>query len=106
MRALPAALKNDERPLFIPLKGKFFDLFVGGSKDTEYRLYGARWNERTCREGRAVILSRGYGKRHRLRGVIEAFWTDCIDAVPGFRECYPRATHWNVAACIKIKVKQ
>lgn len=59
------------KPLFIPLKGEYYDLFAAGVKGWEYRAYGARWNERTCTVGRNVVLSRGYGKKHRLNGRVE-----------------------------------
>lgn len=62
-----------ERPLFIPLKREYFRAFENRTKTVEYRLYGPRWNERTCRTGRAVTLSLGYGKRHRLSGRITGF---------------------------------
>jgi len=62
-----------ERPLFIPLKTEFFLAFKSGSKKHEYRLYGPRWNERTCRVGRAVVLSKGYGKHERLCGTVKSF---------------------------------
>lgn len=62
-----------EKPLFIPLKGKWFDAFVCGEKADELRAYGPRWNERTCRVGRPVTLSRGYGKHERLGGHVSAF---------------------------------
>jgi hypothetical protein len=62
-----------EKPLFIPLKGEYYDAFVRGEKTTEYRPYGPRWNERVCRVGRPVVLSRGYGKRHRRHGTITEF---------------------------------
>ncbi len=63
---------NDEslKPLFIPLKGVYYDAFESGIKDTEYRMHGARWNVKTCPPGRRVVLSRGYGKRRRMTGVI------------------------------------
>lgn len=61
------------RLLFIPLKGEYFDQFASGAKRDELRLYGPRWNERTCAIGRAVTLSRGYGRRHRLTGTIWTF---------------------------------
>lgn len=52
------------KSLFIPLKKMHFESFIDGSKRTEYRLYGPRWNERTIFPGRAVTLSLGYsGKR-------------------------------------------
>lgn len=62
-----------EKPLFIPLKREFFDAFKTGAKTTEFRQYGPRWNERTCRVGRPVVISLGYGKQNRLHGVIEGF---------------------------------
>ncbi len=68
-RPLPAA----GRPLFIPLKGEFFDAFASGTKTEELRRFGPRWNERTCEVGRAVTLSRGYGKAQRLTGRIWRF---------------------------------
>lgn len=61
------------KPLFIPLKSEYFDAFKDGSKTDELRLYGKRWNENTCRPGREVVLSRGYGKQQRMRGVIGSF---------------------------------
>lgn len=66
-------MNDAEKPLFIPLKAKYFDAFASGDKDTEWRNYGPRWNEATCREGRRVILSRGYGKQSRLAGVVVGF---------------------------------
>lgn len=52
------------KPLFVPLKTEYFRAFETGAKRTEFRLYGARWNERTVVVGRQVVLSHGYsGKR-------------------------------------------
>lgn len=87
-----------EKALFIPLKAQHFDAFASGDKTTEFRLYGPRWNEGTCRVGRAVVLSRGYGKQRRLLGKIVAFqhgteptkteaWHDCYGAHPGPAAC-------------------
>lgn len=50
----------DEKPLFIPLRTEWFNQFKSGEKDTEYRAYGPRWNERTCRIGRDAVVSHGY----------------------------------------------
>jgi hypothetical protein len=61
------------KPLFIPLKAEYYDAFKDGSKTDELRLYGKRWNEKTCPAGRMVILSRGYGKKHRMFGMIWKF---------------------------------
>lgn len=58
------------KDLFIPLKGEYYDAFEDGSKDTEYRAYGPRWNEDTCPPGRGAVLSRGYGKQKRMKKVV------------------------------------
>jgi len=91
------------KPLFIPLKTEFYEVFASGVKDTEYRLYGPRWNERTCAIGRAVVLSHGYGVKRRMRGVIVGF-TRSADATDSdaWRKCYGDKV--GDAACIKIKV--
>lgn len=96
-----------EKPLFIPLKAEFFDAFARGQKDTEYRLRGPRWNAETCRIGRKVILSRGYGKARRLTGEIVGFHYDHLPLrnIPGWSQCYPNQPG-AVASCIKIKLYQ
>ncbi len=38
-----------EKALFVPLKREYFEEFAKGTKTTEYRLDGPRWNARTCR---------------------------------------------------------
>jgi hypothetical protein len=91
-------------PLFIPLKTKFFEAFNNGSKTTEYRLYGPRWNERTCPVGRPVVLSKGYSKAHRLSGVITAFQTDATPTlIPGFRKCYPQGIRVRPASPYDVR---
>lgn len=77
------------KPLFIPLKREFFEAFASGKKTIEYRKLGPRWNEKTCRPGRAVVLSLGYGKARRLRGVVT--WIEVIPAPTNntvWRACY------------------
>ena len=64
----------NERPLFIPLKTKYFEMFLSGEKMSELRPYGPRWNEKVCRVGREVVLSKGYGKQHRIKGYIREFY--------------------------------
>ena len=61
------------KPLFIPLMKEYYQAFERGDKEIEFRLYGKRWNWKTCQVGRDVILSCGYGKRNRLKGRISAF---------------------------------
>lgn len=90
-------------PLFIPLKGEYFDAFADGSKNTEYRAHGRCWNAETCRPGREVILSRGYGKARRLRGVITSFSVHYAPhELPGWLDVYPDAP--PEAACIQIQL--
>lgn len=83
------------RPLFIPLKTEYYEAFCDGSKDTEYRKFGPRWNEETCRIGRRVTISKGYGKQNRRSGTIIGFsrrmmrsksWIDCYGE-PGLAAC-------------------
>lgn len=87
--------------LFVPLRGEYFDAFERGEKRTEYRKRGPRWNAETCRIGRRVVLSRGYGKQRRLTGTITGFCYDTMPSkLPGWLECYgPNA---GDAACITI----
>ena len=88
--------------MFVPLKAKFFEAFVRGEKDTEYRLRGKRWNTETCRIGRAVTLSCGYSGE-RLHGTIVGFYYDTLPSkIPGWLECY--GSKAGDAACIKIQL--
>lgn len=83
------------KPMFIALKGQYFDAFKAGTKTVEYRRYCKRWDERTCAIGRPIVLSRGYSKGQRLTGVISSFqqrymtnndWVDCYGE-PGLAAC-------------------
>lgn len=65
--------KKDQTALFVPLKTEYFEAFAAGTKTDELRRYGPGWNERTCHIGRAVTLSKGYGRRHRLSGRVVRF---------------------------------
>ena len=80
-----------EKPLFIPLRTQWFREFEAGTKDTEYRAYGPRWNERTCRVGRRATVSHGYSGK-RLERVVAAFealsWADAPESA---RAIYPDA---------------
>lgn len=61
------------KPLFIPLKTKYYREFESGSKTHEYRRYGGPWNERTCAVGRPVTISRGYSTPDRLSAIVKGF---------------------------------
>lgn len=63
----------DVKPLFIPLNTEHYEAFSNGSKSEELRRYGPRWNENTCAIGRDVVLSKGYGKKHRMTGRVWKF---------------------------------
>jgi len=91
------------KALFVPLKTKWYEAFESGMKCAEYRPYGPRWNEKTCIVGRPVILSKGYGKKHRLRGVITSFQvvSDLICKTETWREIYGNR---SPAACIGIEL--
>ena len=89
--------------LFIPLKREYFEAFERGEKEFEYREYGPRWNERTCRLGRPVVLSMGYGKARRLRGVVNFFDTSATPSLlPGWSACY--GDNHRSAAIIGVKL--
>lgn len=92
------------KPAFIPLKREYFNAFKDGTKQWEYRKLGRQWVAKNFPSGRPVVLSLGYGKKHRLNGVVGSVIVDpCAQNLPGFRECYgPDATH---ALCIQIKLQ-
>lgn len=93
------------KPLFIPLKREFFAAFERGEKDTEYRIYGPRWNEVTCAIGREVVLSCGYGKHRRLRGRVVGFETSFAETkTEAWKRCYGERDPLALAACIRVKV--
>lgn len=92
-----------DKPLFIPLRGTYYDAFNEGRKTDEYRLYGPRWNERTCHLGRPVVISRGYGKQQRRTGHVASF-RQSRELTPGFRDCYPHAGPKAVMAVITLKL--
>jgi hypothetical protein len=90
-------------PLFIPLNGEFYDQFIAGTKQEEYRIEGPKWNPKTCPVGRKVLLSRGYGTRHRAKGVITGYRSDKdVANIPGWHACY--GDKCGPAACIRIEI--
>ena len=90
--------------MFIPLKKQYFNQFSTGEKSVEYRLYGTRWNERTCTPGRAVTLSCGYSGP-RIAGVIDAFDLALFADIPGMDAVYPDCPADALVACIRIITK-
>lgn len=95
-------LAEPMKPLFIPLKKEYFYAFKDGSKTKERRLYGKRWNFKTCPLGRDVVLSKGYGKYERLCGYVvgtmkarssnSMHFTD-QDRI-SIAACYGEGVHW------------
>lgn len=105
------------RPLFIPLKREYYEQFRDGIKapgiligmgppipyQTEFRKHGPRWNKHTCKPGRDVVLSLGYGKKHRMQGVIVGFETSHeATKTKDWQRCYGNEP--AIAACIAIHV--
>lgn len=86
------------KPLFIPLKGEYYDAFLAGTKDTEYRRAGRGWNKRTCWIGRPATLSRGYGKKNRLHRTVQ-FYEERMMATPEVIKIYGKPT---LIACIYL----
>ena len=90
------------KPLFIPLKKKFWEQFRDGTKDTEYRRRGPRWNLDTCQLGRQVVLSCGYSGARLTGTIIGASYHTIPESIPGWVECYGRGA--GDAVCIKISL--
>lgn len=91
------------KALFIPLKAEFFEAFESGAKTVEYRKAGPRWNSETCKVGRKVVLSYGYGIARRLSGTITGFCLDTAPTLlPGWVACYGEGE--ADAACIEIEL--
>ena len=92
------------KPLFTPLKAEYFNAFERGEKKEEYRIFGKRWNHISCFIGRHVVLSYGYSKKRRLRGVVSSFRMETEpERLPGWIECY--SPNDGAAACIGINVE-
>lgn len=79
------------KPLFIPLKTEWFRAFEDRKKDTEYRAYGPRWNEKTCVVGRSVTVSHGYSGSRLYRTVKSFTILPRSKAPKSAREIYPNA---------------
>ena len=95
-----------ETPLFVPLKREHFEAFKIGEKNEEFRPLGDRWNRSTCHIGREVVLSLGYGKKTRLRGVISSFRVEMkpVKNCTGWRDIYGSSP--ALAACIGITINR
>lgn len=105
---------SPDKPLFIPLNTQYYEAFVAGTKQTEFSPHGPRWNAQTCRVGRSVTLSKGYGKGCRITGVVIDFQAMQVGS-DLWNELYSQADTeaWNAiypdktkAACIKVQLTE
>lgn len=97
------------KSLLIVTTTEYYQQFLSGEKPgmEELRPYGARWNENTCVIGRSVILSAGYGKKHRAAGRIIGFRTSQTETKrPEYKAIYGDKHTGKLAACIKIELEQ
>lgn len=98
-----------EKPLFIPLMAQYYDRFIDGSKVFEYRLHGARWNEKTCYQGRRVVISKGYGTHRRAMGFIDDVMIQYMHTLHpkvrlSMQELYgSKVNEKTVVICIRIR---
>lgn len=58
------------KPAFIPLKKRYYEQFLDGSKTIEYRITKRQWKAKNFPVGRSVILSSGYSKKHRTEAKV------------------------------------
>lgn len=63
----------ENKPLFVALKTKFYEQFKYGLKRYELRKLNSNFNAQTCKIGKAVILSKGYGNHERLGCYITSY---------------------------------
>lgn len=89
LKAIPSKPGLQKKPLFVPLMAEQFEAFAAGCKTEEFRVYGPRWNERTCQRGRRVTLSCGYGTARRLHGTVTGLRIVGADAHPILPRLYP-----------------
>lgn len=72
----------EEVPLFLPLNTEHFRSFEARIKTHEFRPEGPRWNAKTCRVGRAIVVSRGYSTPERMPGWISSYETIPFEQAP------------------------
>ena len=102
-------MSDAKKPLFIPLMTEHYRAFEDGTKTVEYRKHGKRWNEDVCAVGRAVVISKGYGKYERMMGKIVTYDLKIVEDLPpdvavAFGRCYPLTTANTLVACIGIEL--
>lgn len=99
----PLGLSNHGRmkPLFIPLKTRWFRAFAEGRKTVEYRAYGPRWHEATCIVGREVVISHGYSG-DRIHGVVIGFKRLALHDAPSVAQEYFAGSEYIAAISIQL----
>src|SRR5579883_2093982 len=86
-------------PLWVPLKGEYFDAFAAGTKTTEYRRLGGPLGKlERLPVGRPVILSRGYSGP-RLQMMIKA-----VSVVPAAIVPHAAAIYGHRARLVAIEL--
>lgn len=84
----------EEASLFLPLNTEHFRAFEAGIKTHEFRPEGPRWNKRTCRLGRGVVVSRGYSTPDRMNGRISSYESIPFEQAPeAYLAIYMAAKH-------------
>lgn len=89
------------KPLFIPLKTRWFRDFAEGRKSVEYRAYGPRWHEGTCVVGREVVISHGYSG-DRIQGVVTGFRRMALHDAPLVAQEYFAGHEYIAAISIRL----
>lgn len=82
------------KPLFIPLKKCWYEMFLTGDKNIEYRAYGPRWNEKTCFPGREALLSNGYTNKNSIQATVTSLDVIPLDQAPEeAKDIYPNSEY-------------
>ena len=97
--------------LFVPLKTEFYDKIKSGEKLEEFRLYGSKWNEKTCALGRGITFSKGYGKHERMYGTVTGYSDQTLSSLDDKNEkailsCYGKIEGYTSIARIKFELKE
>jgi len=78
------------KPLFIPLRTRWFGAYLDGTKTVEWRAYGPRWSRQVAARGRPVVLSHGYSGDRLSGTVVRSRKVRAEHAPQAAREIYPQ----------------
>jgi len=70
--------------LFVPLAGKWYDLFASGEKTWELRGIGNQFNEKQVQIGREVEIRRGYSAKPLFGTIFGIFIVKDYDELPEY----------------------